>query len=420
MKTGRGNGDSVAGAVNSDRLWQRHMDMAKIGATGRGGVNRQALTQEDAQARALLIHWARERGFTASVDAFGNLFIHRSGSDSSASPVVTGSHLDSQPTGGNFDGVFGVLAGFEVLEALEDANITTRRPIEVAVWTNEEGSRFQPPMMGSAVFTGALSLDAALETVDRGGVSVAQALGETMKAMQGTGQRDFRFPMHVYVEAHIEQGPVLERAGNTIGVVTGIQGLRWFTVEVRGEEAHAGTTPRQSRKDALSAAVRMVTALEELTRDETDVVRFTVGRFEVYPNSPNIVPGRVVFTIDIRHPEDETLSCLADQVESICRMHTGGCGVTVTGTLNSPTTVFDSSVVDVVRQAARRMNLPHMDIVSGAGHDAKRIADLYPTGMIFVPCERGISHSEVENASPADLAAGTRVLAEVLAELAGR
>ncbi len=420
MRDSERNRNPIAEAVNEDRLWQRLMEMARIGGTSRGGVTRETLTPEDAQARALLIHWAEERGFGASSDAFGNLLIHRPGSDPSASPVVTGSHLDSQPSGGKFDGALGVLAGFEVLEALEDANIVTRRPLAVASWTNEEGSRFQPPMMGSAVFTGALSFDAALQFVDRNGVSVAQALDETLKATGGTVQHEFRLPMSTYVEVHIEQGPILERTGSTIGIVTGIQGQRWFTVEVHGEAAHAGTTPRQSRKDALSAAVRMVTALEEMTRDETDTVRFTVGRFDVSPNSPNIVPSRVLFTIDIRHPENGVLSNLADQVEPICMANAGSCGVTITETLNTPTTLFDGSVMNAIREAASRLNLPHMDMISGAGHDAKSLADFCPTGMIFVPCERGISHSEAEKASPADLAAGTRVLAEVLVELAGR
>ena len=420
MASNAGNGGSAAKAVKGDRFWQRLMDMAKIGATGRGGTNRQALTSEDGQARVLLIRWAKDRGFAASVDDFGNLFLHRLGSDSSLSPVVTGSHLDTQPTGGKFDGVFGVLASFEALEALEDAGIRTRRPIDLAVWINEEGSRFQPPMMGSAVFVGELSMDVALKAVDKSGIGVAECLEQTTKTMNVKEHRSFGFPIHAYVEAHIEQGPVLEQTGKIIGVVTGIQGSRWYAVEVLGEEGHAGTTLRRSRKDALVAAIRMVNALYELTQDDTETVKFTVGRFEVFPGSPNIVPGRVFFTVDIRHPDNEVLSGLCDQVEPICKAQAGPCTVSVTETLNSPSMAFDRSVVDVVRQVAQRLNLPHMDIMSGPGHDAKLMASRYPSGMIFVPCEKGISHAEAEYASPKDLAAGARVLAEVLVELAGR
>ena len=411
---------AVVEAVREDRLWQRHMDIAAIGATGRGGVNRQALTPEDGQARRLMLEWASEHGFTASTDAIGNLFIRRAGARPTAVPVVAGSHLDSQPTGGNFDGVFGVLAALEVLEAANDAGVVTRRPLELVVWTNEEGARFQPATMGSAVYADALQLETVLATRDSAGVTVEQALAETLKAAPVSERRDFRSPMAAYVEAHIEQGPVLESTGNTIGVVTGIQGLRWFQVEVGGEEAHAGTTPRRSRRDALAAAVAMVSKLKELMYDEADMVRFTVGRFEVAPNSPNTIPGRVIFTIDFRHPDRDVLARLGDQVEPVCRAEAQDCDVKVVETMNAPPIEFDSTVRDLIRSAARSQALPHMDMTSGATHDAKFMAGLCPSGMIFVPCESGISHNEAENASPADLAAGTRILAEVAIRLANR
>src|ERR671923_1744705 len=317
---------AVVQAVREDRLWQRHMDLARIGATGRGGVNRQALTPEDVEARLRVLGWAATRGFSASVDAIGNMFIRRSGSDFTASPVLAGSHLDTQPTGGNFDGVYGVLAAFEVLEAASDAGVVTPRPLEVVVWTNEEGSRFQPATMGSAVFAGALPLETALATTDAAGISVAQALAETMQRLAVSQQRAFRCPIAAYVEAHIEQGPILEATHHTIGIVSGIQGLRWFRIEVTGEEAHAGTTPRRIRKDAFVAAIRMVTALQKLMDDEADTVRFTVGRFEVTPNSPNTVPSGVLFTIDLRHPDADVLSRLGDRVEPVCRTHAKRCG----------------------------------------------------------------------------------------------
>jgi len=409
---------AVVKAVREDRLWQRHMDLASIGATGRGGVNRQALTPEDVEARLRVLAWAATRGFSPSVDAIGNVFMRRPGSDPTASPVVAGSHLDTQPTGGNFDGVYGVLAAFEVLEAASDAGVTTDRPLEAVVWTNEEGARFQPTTMGSAVFAGALPLETALATTDATGVSVAQALSETMQRLAIPQRRAFRFPMAAYLEAHIEQGPLLETTHHTIGIVSGIQGLRWFRVEVTGEEAHAGTTPRRIRKDAFVAAVRMVTALQELMYDTADTVRFTVGRFEVTPNSPNTVPGRVLFTIDLRHPQAEVLARLGDQIDTLCRAQAHGCSVVVTETLYSPPVEFDPAIRDGLTQAAARQALAHMDIVSGATHDAKYMANLYPSGMLFVPCRGGISHNEAEYAAPADLAAGTRVLAEVMLTLA--
>jgi N-carbamoyl-L-amino-acid hydrolase len=409
---------AVVNAVREDRLWQHLMELATIGATGRGGVNRQALTAEDAEARQRLLTWAAQRGFTASIDAIGNLFIRRPGQEPAASPVLAGSHLDTQPTGGNFDGVYGVLAAFEVLEAASDAGVVTHRPLEAVVWTNEEGSRFQPTTMGSAVFAGALPLETALTTTDAAGIPVAQALAETMQRLAVPQRRAFRFPIAAYLEAHIEQGPILEATHHTLGVVSGIQGLRWFRVEVTGEEAHAGTTPRRIRKDAFVAAIRMVTALQELMDDEADTVRFTVGRFEVTPNSPNTVPGGVLFTIDLRHPDADVLSRLGDRVEPVCRTQANRCGVTVVETLNSPPVVFDPLIRDMLRNAATRHGLPHIDMVSGATHDAKYMAELCPSGMLFVPCQGGISHNEAEYAAPSDLVAGARTLAEVMIELA--
>ncbi len=409
---------AVVRAVSEQRLWQRHMAIARFGATGRGGVNRQALTPEDIQARKRLLAWAEARGYEAAVDAIGNLFICRPGRDHSAPPVVAGSHLDTQPAGGNFDGVYGVLAALEVMEAADDAGIATERALETVVWTNEEGARFQPTTMGSAVFAGALPLAAALATTDSAGVSVEAALAQMLASLGVARRKEFRFPMTAYLEAHIEQGPLLEAQRKKIGAVTGIQGLRWFQVEVRGQEAHAGTTPLRSRRDALASAVAMIAALGESMHDGNDAVRFTVGRCEVFPNSPNTVPSRVVFTIDLRHPERETLATLGDPIEAICRARAGGCEVKVTETLNAAPTVFDPRIVELVRAAAKRQNLPSIDLVSGATHDAKFMAQLCPSGMIFVPCAGGVSHSEAEAAAPSDLAAGARVLAEAALKLA--
>ncbi|HYD65171.1 M20 family metallo-hydrolase [Azospirillum sp.] len=411
---------SVAAAVREDRLWQRLMDMAAIGARPDGGVDRPALSPDDAAARSLLASWAREQGFSVSTDPIGNLFVRRAGREGGAAPVLTGSHLDTQPMGGKFDGAYGVMAGFEALQAMNDAGIETRRPVELVAWTNEEGSRFQPGCMGSQVFAGALPLEKALVSVDRAGTTAREALAAVLAGEPEMAVRDAGLPVHAYIEAHIEQGPVLEEAGLHLGVVTGIQGYRWFAVEVLGEAAHAGTTPRARRRDAFMAAHAMVGALRGIMEDAEDVARFTIGRFEGEPGSPNTVPSRVFFTIDLRHPEQGPLTRLGDAVEPLCRQHAGACEVRVTETFTAAPLVFDAGVLDTLRTAAGRQGIPYRELPSGAGHDAAFVAKLAPAGMLFVPCARGVSHHPAESATPADLATGTRVLAEALAELANR
>lgn len=410
-----------SGAVREDRLWQRHADMARLGGTPKGGVNRQALSAEDAAARNLLMEWAKARGFSVFTDAIGNLFVRRDGTDAKAPPVMSGSHMDSQPTGGRFDGMYGVLAAFEALEALEDAGIRTRRPVIAVAWTNEEGSRFQPGAMGSAVFAGIYRLDEMLATKDWQGVALQDALAETLKAAPAP-MREGRpgFDVGFYVEAHIEQGPRLEAASKTIGVVTAIQGSRRYIVEIDGEEAHAGTTPRAARKDAFAAATRIAAAMYEATTDADDTLRFTIGRVEVSPGSPNTVPGRVVFTIDMRHPDDGMLETHEKKLRDIVARKARPCPARIERVTNVAPTLFDPRVIDLVRSKAQALKLAHMDMPSGAGHDAMHIAKLCPAGMIFVPCERGVSHNESENATPSDLAAGARVLVAVLQELANR
>jgi N-carbamoyl-L-amino-acid hydrolase len=412
---------AVREAIREDRLWQRHADMAKLGGTPRGGVNRQALSAEDAAARNLLASWAKARGFSIFTDAIGNLFVRREGRDPGALPVMSGSHMDSQPTGGRFDGMYGVLAAFEALEALEDAGVATKRPVLAVAWTNEEGSRFQPGAMGSAVFAGHNELDDMLRAKDWKGVVLKDALAETLKAAPAP-MREGKpgFPLDSYVEAHIEQGPRLENEGKTIGVVTAIQGSRRYIVEIDGEEAHAGTTPRAARKDAFAAATRIAAAMYEATTDHDDTLRFTIGRVEVHPGSPNTVPGRAVFTIDMRHPRDAVLEAHEKKLREIVAGKAFPCPARIERVTAVPPTDFDPSVVDLVRTKAGALGLANMDMPSGAGHDAMHIAKLCPAGMIFVPCERGISHNEIENATPADLAAGARVLVEVLQELANR
>ncbi|HTE80791.1 MAG TPA: Zn-dependent hydrolase [Reyranella sp.] len=412
---------SGANAVKEDRLWQRHADMAKLGGTPKGGVNRQALSPEDAAARNQLARWAKMRGFAVFTDAIGNLFVRKDGTDAAAAPVMSGSHMDSQPTGGRFDGMYGVLAAFEALEALEDAGVTTRRPVMAVAWTNEEGSRFQPGAMGSAVFAGAYRLDEMLEQKDWKGVVLRDALADTLKAAPAPLREGAPgFAVDSYIEAHIEQGPRLENERKTIGVVTAIQGSRRYIVTIDGEEAHAGTTPRAARKDAYAAATRLAAALYEATADADDTLRFTIGRVEVSPGSPNTVPGKVTFTIDMRHPDDAVLVEREAAIERLLVEKTKPCAASLQKVTNVPPTNFDPAVIDLVRAKATGLGLSNMDMPSGAGHDAMHIAKLCPAGMIFVPCERGISHNEIENATPSDLAAGTRVLVEVLEALANR
>jgi N-carbamoyl-L-amino-acid hydrolase len=408
----------AAGAVDGERLVRHHRQLAQIGATPDGGVRREAFTDEDVRARELVIGWAAARGFAVESDPFANMFIRRAGQRPDLPPVVTGSHIDSQPAGGAFDGAYGVLAGWEALEAIDDAGIETTRSIELAIWTNEEGSRFQPTTMGSAVFAGALSLAEVFRASDAAGHTAGDALRQLLTRLDLAVRREFAFPMHAFVEAHIEQGPLLERAGKTIGAVHTIQGLRWFRIRVHGQTAHAGTTPAAERRDALMAAVSMVEGLSELMRDPSDVVRFTVGRFEVRPGSPNTIPEDVLFTVDFRHPDSAVLSALGDQVETVCRARAGRCEVAVEESLDAPPTVLDAQITQMVRDAGRDLGIELMDIDSGATHDAKYLAGLCPTAMIFIPCRNGVSHTPAEHAEPADMIAGARVLAAVVTELA--
>ena len=406
--------------VDEQRLWQRHTEMAKIGAIPGNGVNRAALSKEDIVARKLLLSWATKRNFAISVDPIGNLFVRRAGSDANATPVMTGSHMDSQPRGGRFDGIYGVLAGLEALEAMDEAGVTTRRPIEVVAWTNEEGGRFAPCTMGSMVFTGARPLADVLDVTDNEGIKLKDALAETLAATPEAKKRQFRSPAAAYIEAHIEQGPLLENAQKTIGVVTGIQGLRWFNVEVFGKTDHAGTTPLALRKDAVRDAIAIINALTELAHDPADVTRFTVGRMLVTPNSPNSVASHVLFSVDLRHPDPQTVARLGAAVEPLARKAAKFCEVKVTPTLHDDPCVFNTDVAGAVEAAARELELPYMRLSSGASHDAMYMARVCPTAMIFVPCEKGISHNEAENATPGDLAAGARVLTAALIQLANQ
>lgn len=395
--------------IDGERLWNSLMELAKIGATEKGGVCRLALTDLDRQARDLFRRWCEEAGCTVSVDKMGNMFARRPGRDNTLPPVMTGSHIDSQPTGGKFDGAYGIMAGLEVLRTLKDFNYETQRPIEVAVWTNEEGSRFAPAMVASGVFAGVFDLDYGLSRTDTDGKSMGEELARIGYAgSEIVGGR----PVAAFFEAHIEQGPILEAEKKTIGVVNGAQGQRWYEVVLTGQEAHAGPTPMRRRKDALVGASRLVTAVNKIGLDNQPYACATVGMMQVSPNSRNTIPGKVFFTIDFRHPSDETLSkmdaAIRAEAEKVCKEI--GLELDFKQIWYSPPVKFAESCVSAVRTAAEDLGFQSMDIISGAGHDACYISRVAPTGMVFVPCENGISHNEVENATKEDLAAGCDVL----------
>ena len=405
--------------VDETRLWQRHMELASFGATALGGVNRQALSHEEIDARKELFKWAEELNLKPLCDDAGNLFFRKEGINSDLDPVMTGSHIDSQPTGGKFDGAYGVLAGFEAIQALTEAGIKTKRSIEIAVWMNEEGSRFAPGMMGSEAFSGIRPLEKILEVKDNSGTSVRESLKTVLAATPSAESVAVRRPVSAFIEAHIEQGPILERHCKTIGIVTGIQGVRRMRVEVKGEEAHAGTTPRAARKDALWEASRMVSALHEKLYVDDDV-RFTIGMVTLEPNVPSVIASRALFSIDIRHPDSDLLERLASNVDNICKDQLVACEVKTWRIAEAESITFSSQIINLIENVSNKLGISNTRIFSGAGHDARQLHFVCPTGMIFVPCERGISHNEAENADPKDLAEGVRVLSEILVDLADR
>lgn len=395
--------------VNKERLWDSLMEMAQIGGTEKGGCARLALTDLDRQGRDLFVRWCKEAGCTVTVDRMGNIFARRAGKNNDLPPVVCGSHLDTQPTGGKFDGVFGVLAGLEVIRTLNDYNYETDAPVEVSVWTNEEGSRFAPAMVASGVFAGVFTEEYGLSRADLDG----RTMGEELDRIGYKGDLDVGGrPFKAFFEAHIEQGPILEAEKKTIGIVQGIQGIRWFECTVTGVESHAGTTPMNRRKDAMLGVSRIVDRINKIALGHAPFAVSTVGLVKVNPNSRNVIPGSVFFSVDLRHPKDETLLAMKAELEAATNEVCAELGLThdLHEIWYNPPAPFDAACIGSVRQAAEEAGYSHMDIVSGAGHDAGYICKVAPTAMVFVPCEDGISHNEVENATPEDLAAGCNVL----------
>jgi len=395
--------------INGQRLWDSLMTLAKIGATPKGGVCRLALSDLDKQGRDLVIQWAIDAGMTVVIDKIGNVFMRRAGKNNSFPPIMTGSHIDTQPTGGKFDGNYGVLAGLEVVRTLNDHGIQTDAPIEVAFWTNEEGSRFVPVMMGSGVFAKAFSLDHAYAATDTEGKTVKDEL--TRIGYLGT-QDPGDHPIGAYFETHIEQGPVLEDNNITIGVVQGVLGIRWFDCTVTGMEAHAGPTPMALRKDALQVATQLMQEVVASALRHGPHGRGTVGMVQVHPNSRNVIPGRVKFSMDMRNATDALVDQQVAEVKALADKLSADTGMAIAiESVSSYAAIgFHNECIDAVARASQQLGYSSMPVVSGAGHDAIYMARLAPSGMIFIPCKDGISHNEVEDALPEHITAGCNVL----------
>ena len=395
--------------INGARLWASLMEMGKIGATPKGGVCRLTLTDLDRQGRDLFVRWCKEAGCTVKVDQMGNIFARRPGKNNALPPVGTGSHLDSQPTGGRFDGVYGVLAGLEVLRTLNDLGIETERPVEASVWTNEEGSRFAPAMIGSGVYAGVFSLDYGHSRTDPAGKTIGEELARIgYLGSEPMGKR----PVHAFFETHIEQGPILEAEGQTIGIVTDAQGQRWYELTLTGQESHAGPTPMPVRRDALLGAARVIQLVNEIGLAHAPNAVATVGMINAYPNSRNVIPGGCFLTVDFRNPDDADLKCMDAELKAgVARIaEQSRLEAELKQIFQYDCVHFNESCVAVVRAGAKRHGYVTRDIVSGAGHDACYMSQVTPTAMIFVPCIGGISHNEIEDARPEWIEAGGNVL----------
>lgn len=396
--------------IDGDRLWDSLMQMAKIGATPAGGSCRLALSELDKQGRDLFIRWCEDIGCDIAIDQIGNIFATRPGSDPDAKAIATGSHLDTQPTGGKFDGVYGCLSGLEVLRTLHDHNIQTRHPVTAVVWTNEEGTRFPPAMLASGVYCGEFSLEYGLQQTDKQGISVAQALQAIgYDGQEPIGQRRFER----FFELHIEQGPVLEDGGERIGVVEGVLGIHWFDITLVGQAAHAGPTPMHLRHDALLAAAECFTALNKMAQSMPgEQARLTVGELDIDKASRNVIPGDLRFSLDIRHPTQEGLNEMEAQLEAIIQQHCAAHGVKaqINCIWRSPPVHFDRDCVGTVQAAVNALGYSHRAMVSGAGHDAVYVSRVAPTSMIFIPSVDGISHNEAEHSTPEQIQDGAQVL----------
>ena len=404
--------------INGDRLWDALMEMAKIGPGVAGGNNRQTLTDEDAEGRRLFRSWCEAEGMTMGLDKMGNMFARHEGTDPSLPPVMVGSHLDTQPTGGKYDGVLGVLAGLEIVRTLNETGVKTKHPIEVVNWTNEEGTRFSPPMMASGVFTGMHTLEWAYAREDADGKSVGDELARIgWIGDEEVGARE----MAAFFELHIEQGPILEDEGIEVGVVTHGQGLNWLQVTLTGRESHTGSTPMPKRKNAGLGMARITQLVDEIAWSHAPNAVGAVGHCDVFPNSRNIIPGKVVFTVDFRAPEQEIIDDMESRMrqgaEKICEDL--GLMMEIEQAGKFDPVKFDDNCVSAVRNAAVRLGYSHRDLVSGAGHDACWINRVAPTAMVMCPCVDGLSHNEAEEITKDWAKASTDVLFHAVLETAG-
>ena len=404
-------------AIDGARIWDSLMEMATIGATPKGGCNRQALTDLDRQGRDLFVGWCKQAGCTIGIDRIGNIFARRAGTDPSLPPVMMGSHLDTQPTGGKFDGVLGVLAALEVVRTLNDLEIRTRHPIEIAMWTNEEGSRFAPSMTASGVFAGAFDLEFARGIKDFDGLTIGVELDRIgYTGEQPVGGR----PVKAFFELHIEQGPILEEDGTDIGIVTAAQGQRWYEIDITGRDSHAGATPMERRRDALLGAARLVDAVNRIGRQMMPEGRATCGVLTVKPGSRNVIPGAAFLTAEFRHPVEASLEVMSRALGNVAAdtARELGLAIEIRQITQFPAQAFDPGCLDAIRRACTTLGLTHHDILSGAGHDAVYLARVCPTAMIFVPCVGGISHNEAEDCKPEWVRNGTNVLLHAVLETA--
>ncbi len=395
--------------IDADRLWDSIMETAQIGATPKGGIKRLTLTDLDRQVRDWFVTACKAAGCTVKVDELGNIFARRPGRDNALPPIAIGSHLDTQPTGGKYDGIIGVLSGLEVLRTLNDAGYETSAPIEVINWTNEEGSRFAPAMLASGVFAGVFDKQYAYDRTDREGMR----FGDELERIGYKGEVPVGdHKLAAFFEVHIEQGPILEAEDKTIGVVTGVQGIRWYEVTVTGRDCHAGSTPMPMRSDALLGAAYMIAAVNAVGLAHAPHAVSTVGLIEARPNSRNVINGEVFFSVDLRHPDDTVLAMMDTELRAAIEEAAGraGVGAAIEEVWSSPAVHFDPACIEAVRSAAAAQGYPSREITSGAGHDAAYVARVAPTTMIFVPCEKGISHNELEKTEPGQVAAGANVL----------
>ncbi len=402
--------------INPERLWDTMMDTAQYGATPKGGVRRLTLSDEDKQVRDWFTKACEDAGLTVTVDTMGNMYAVRPGTDPNAAPIAVGSHLDTQPAGGKFDGILGVMAGLEAIRTLNDAGYETVHPITLINWTNEEGARYAPGMSGSGVYAGEVGYDEMINSTDKTGAVFGEELARIgYRGAEAIGEREFA----AFVELHIEQGPLLEAEEIQIGIVEGGQGLYWFDGTVTGRDSHAGTTPMTHRRDAMMALAELALAIEEIALANAPAAVGTVGEVAVLPGSRNTIPGTATFRAELRNPDGDTLTAMADALDAKIAEISGRRPVDITLDMKwrkNPVT-FDTRVVEAVAAAVEKHGFSSKRMISGAGHDAFYVASRCPTGMIFIPCWEGISHNEEESATQADCAAGTQVVLDTLVRL---